>query len=264
MDYAAEYGHLERLEEYPPIRARIETVKIGMTALNSCYAVRDPVVKAISTMEEKDKLSILQNICSHPKGHTLFDHNCDTILSENLLSQACSPDGFTPLMIAVKFQQEKCVKHLLSKKFCSRPILEIISTDFKRTVLHICAEHPNESITKMLLQAADEYGIKLESPDIFGNTLLHICAGKNDGNTDMCKRLFDLYKKKGKCPKNIFDSLTKRNNAGSTPFHLATENGHNEMVEYMLGEVSQFEISLIEYCDQQLRTSLHIAAFNGI
>lgn len=266
MNYAAEYGHFETLEEHPSIRSKIDTVKIGMTASNSCYSMPVSVVEAISAMPEREKLSILQSICSHPNGHTLLDHGCDTILSKELLSKACSLDGFTPLMIAVKFQRKKCVEHLLKESFCSQPMLEIASTDLKRTVLHICAEYPDESITEMLLKTADRYGLDIEPSDIFGNTPLHIYAKRNNENTPMCKKFISHLNKKAQLLERIPGYLEKRNNDGFTPFHLATENEHNEMVKHMLDRVSKFkpESSLIEYCDQQLRTSLHIAALNGI
>ena len=59
-----------------------------------------------------------------------------------------------------------------------------------------------------------------------------------------------------------FDMLIKRNNNGFTAFHEASKNGRYEIVEAMLKPVigqNQF----IEDPDQQQRTSLHMAAFEG-
>ena len=61
---------------------------------------------------------------------------------------------------------------------------------------------------------------------------------------------------------NSIEMLKIRNNNGLTAFHVATENGYYQIVERMLKAVST-QKKLIEECDQQLRTSLHIAALKG-
>lgn len=161
-------------------------------------------------------------------------------------------------MIAVKYGREKCVEALIKKKPPDYNICENRSTDFKRTVLHICAEYPNKSITNMLLDPSIANKRDLTSSDIYGNTPLHICAEKNYVNTYMCIKLLTML-----ISNKELDCLQRRNNNYLTAFHLATENEHNEMVEEILKTVSESKLSLIEYPDLQLRTSLHIAASKG-
>lgn len=191
------------------------------------------------------------------------------------MSKQDSQDGFTPLMIAVKYQREECVKLLLNA-IDSRndTIFKMSSFDFERTVLHICAEYSDESITDdpskevksitdHLLEKAKLCKTDLAPVDVMRNTPLHICAQKH--NLYMCNKLLSIpenYSKTESYSIPIPRLLKIRNNDGLTAFHVATEHGHYKIVERMIQAVSEPKM-LIEECDQQLRTSLHIAALKG-
>lgn len=215
---------------------------------------------------------ILQIACRQPHGHELFkDSNFSQKFNKNEMSQPISDDGFTPLMIAVKHRRRQFVKILLQDRFCDKITLEKLSSDFERTVLHICAEFPDDSITGILIEKGRSWGINLAPTDVIGDTPLHICAQKN--NLDMCSKLLSTYQNtpgsesNSKHPSNHkltspIQMLTMLNNNGLTAFHVAIDNGYNKIVEEMIHAVPDPKI-LIEERDEQLNTSLHKAALKG-
>ena len=190
------------------------------------------------------------------------------ILGDQPLKPNCyTEDGFTPLMIAVKYRRVKYIKLLLESPRCKIEVFEKCSLCFKRTVLHICAEIGNDEITELLLDKAQCIGVNVTPIDVMGNTPLHICA--KAGNIHMCERLLSLREN---YPQLIFDSRTEktqlemRNNDGLTPFHQAIENHYDEIVKIMLkygGDSEKLKQQLTMPTVKNLRTSLHLAALKG-
>ena len=222
---------------------------------------------------------IFQLACRHPDGYKLLINpktsKIDGIFPKILLLQPMSEGEFTPFMIAVKYQHTECVRFLLDMIDADdNEILTKSSVTFERTVFHICAEFANTKITDYLLKKAELCGTNLALPDIMGKIPLHICAEKN--NLYMCEKLLAMarnskqtrvaevfhYNDKSTDSNELPEMLTIRNNNGLTAFHLATEKKHFDMVKRMIESVSNPKL-LIENRDQQLRTSLHIAALKG-
>jgi len=262
FDFAAEYGRVDCIKDYfqsQPI-SRQENLSIYALIQSTIRSSNsDPtfISKRLSLIHASDKRYMLELACQHFDGDKLLtDPTISKYFNSKFFLQENPNDGFTPLMIAVKHRREKCVKALLQHPMCTKDILEAASHDFERTVLHICAEYPNESIANALLGKAKSYELDLAPIDIMGNTPLHICAEKN--NIFMCQGLLANIH-----PKPVYDLLEKKNNNGLTAFHIAVKKKHTEIVNKMLQSTSGCESDLIKYCDQELRTSLHIAAFEG-
>ena len=279
FDIAAEYGHVKALQEYfkrPP--SPKHSNRSIRTFIDLAIRHRDLTLlpKHIFTQDERHGNYILQLACRHPNGHELLKNkNVFEKFPLTLLSKQISADGFTPLMIAVKYQSVECVRYLLDMiQPRDHQILTTASFDLERTVFHICAEFANETITDLLLAKAKLCKIDLTMIDVMGNTPLHICT--ENENQDMCNKLLEIVeslRQSGSTERSGSDRrtttspelpkmLTIRNNNGLTPFHLATENGYDDIVVRMTEAVSNPKL-LIENCDEQLRTSLHIAALKG-
>lgn len=281
IDVAAEYGHIDALLKY------FDDEKNSLPK-HSNHTIRAFIDLAVrhrditllpedfQTQNERNISYIIRLACRHPNGHELLDDlNLSGKISETLLSKQRPADRFTPLMIAVKYQNVECVQYFLR---VSHPrtdqILRETSLDFQRTVFHICAEIPNKKITDLLLEQVKPCKIDLTLKDVMGNTPLHICVEKE--NQYMCDKLLQIATNSmhsGSTARSnsvrstnnsskLPQMLTVRNNNGLTSFHLATEKGSYDIVRKMTEIVSNPE-SLIENRDEQLRTSLHIAAFQG-
>jgi ankyrin repeat protein len=271
FEVAAEYGHLDIIDQYleNPSDLRIRSLIYG--------AVRHHKSEMLSHIVSRENMNsyILQIACRQSHGHNLLtDQKISRFFTKDIMSKQISEDGFTPLMIAVKYRRKECVEELLKDKYCDRTILERISFDFERTVLHICAEFSNESITDALLNKAKSCALNLAPVDVMGNTPLHICAQKN--NLYMCDKLLPIHenfsdlgsnsksdsKRKTTNSIQIPEMLKIRNNNGLTALHEATQKGYDKIVERMIEAVTDPKI-LIEECDEQLNTSLHMAALKG-
>jgi ankyrin repeat protein len=133
-------------------------------------------------------------------------------------------------------------------------------------VLHICAEVKDVEITDILFETLKNSNRKrdlLISQDVMGNTPLHICAQK--GNEYMCQKLIELYKTlprsiPGRTP--IWLAINYNN---LTAFQEAVKNDQLKVVQQMLILIpeSPSRKYMIDAIDDQLCTSLHIAASNG-
>lgn len=273
LDFAAENGHSNVLQEYFEHRSTYpvsdSTIHTFIKGVMHCTR-SDILLKFIPQMDVEKRKYILYLACRHSNGYNLLNYLIPSqSIFQRLLLESCSSDGFTPIMIAVKYKREQCVELLLKSIPCTeiQDVLQQKSTDLKRTVLHICAEYSNESITDMLLKEAGKNNIDFESKDANGNTPLHICVEKEKGNIHMCTKLL-MSKLKG-----FLNCLQQQNINGLTAFHLATENGHNGIIKEILQVISKSKgllrvvpesKELIELPDQRMRTSLHIAASKGI
>lgn len=306
FEFAAEYGHLDIIKEYFRTPSSTEDPNYNIyTLIHGAIRQRDSKLlhEYFSIEDENVKRYILQLACCYPNGYKLLEEltkqNISNIFIDNILLGQNRKDGFTPLMIAVKYRQETCVKLLLDT-IVPREKIGILfnksSHDFERTVLHICAQLPDDSlindpsdemksitdspskvvksIIDSLLEKAKSCKIDLAPVDVMRFTPLHICAKQH--NLYMCDKLLPISHKCSETELNsksisnhkannsilIPKLLTIRNNDGLTAFHIATENGHYKIIKRMIEAVSNPKI-LIEDCDQQLRTSLHIAALKG-
>lgn len=201
---------------------------------------------------------MLDLVCRQPNGHEMLtDPNLSTVFTKEIISQRISEEGFTPLMIAVKYRSSQCVMLLLDNKYCDANVLRQSSNDFERTVLHICAEFPDEQITDALMNKAKALEIDLGPIDAMGNTPLHICAQKN--NFQMCDKLLPIHESDSK---NIDKMLCIKNNNGLTALHEAIQNEYEAIIDRIIQSMSDPE-ALVDQCDAELRTPLHMAALKG-
>ena len=275
---AVEYGHYESTKHYfkPPDGDHKVT---GGDAVVIETAVRYLDVRFIhflaSSKSEQMLNYIIHVACREPRGHELLtDSRLQSIFKRPEILKPITKDDLTPLMVAVKHRQVECVRHLLDDPFFDPIVFKSVSLDFQRTVLHLCAEFPNDKITDLLRAKGISNRVNLSPIDALGNTPLHICAQKK--NTHMCKELLRVTESSLKnSTKTSFDSryqafgsntmptmLKIRNNNGVTAFHEAIENGNSKIVEVIM-EMSSDRHVLIEDTNEQLRTSLHIAAWKG-
>ena len=267
LKVAVKYGRLDLLKELWP---NISTL-INQTNFQCVHAdTNHPFVNV-----ETNSDTVLNNIllrfywsCRQIDRHQLIGKE---IISNILMDQSFEPnyyreDGFTPLMVAVKYRHVEYVELLLKSPFCNMKVLEKRSFCFKRTVLHICADIRDEKITDLLLNKAQMIGLNVTAIDVMGDTPLHVCAKKN--NIHMCEGLLSL---RDNYPQLIFDPKTNktqlemRNNDGLTPLHEATRRKRYEIVKSMLkfGDDSEQLKQLIMPTVKNLRTSLHLAALKG-
>ncbi|UJR12744.1 hypothetical protein I4U23_016918 [Adineta vaga] len=256
FEMAAEYGHIDSIKQY------FENQSGSMSADQSIRSLIHATVRhqnsdVLSKLVPTEKMStyMLNLACRQPQGYQLLqDPTLSTFFDKNQMSMGLSKDGFTPLMVALKYHRKECIQILLDDKYCDKTVLEKSSNDFERNVLHICAEYSDETLTDLIVTKAKAYQVDLAAIDVMGNTPLHICAEKN--NTFMCDKLLPVKSTE------VIKMLKIRNYSGVTAFHAAIALGNEEIVERMIKAVSD-PIALIEERDDQLQTSLHMAALIG-
>ena len=193
IDVAAEYGHLDFVKE---------CLNDPMMGLDHNQAVNSFILAAAQQHGDQDlrrfastKRNVLYElywVCHQDQGHELLSDSkiARSLLTEETLQHQYKEDGFTPLMIAVKYQQVEGVKNILDSSFCDKNVFDKYSHNFKRTVLHICADIRNSTITDLLLDKVVNIGVNVTPVDIMGNTPLHICVKVN--NIYMSDKLLEL------------------------------------------------------------------------
>ena len=273
---AVEYNH------YSYLKAFLERPEVAVLADYGTLALVPAAIRT-RNFEVLEKLiemkamysDILQIACRQTNGHQLFkDLEAKNFLTIEIMSKAITEDGFTPLMTAVKYGQVECVRELLSDQFFHAEMFESTTTDFERTVLHICAEYHNDKITNLLVEKEKLIAADLARLDVMGNTPLHICVQKK--NMHMFEQMFGTAEQSvNTSVVSTFGSPNQtislgamltlfkmRNNNGLTAFDEAIKNGDNPMVELMI-KLSSGDKTLLEDYDIKLRTSLHVAALKG-
>ncbi|CAF0876303.1 unnamed protein product [Adineta steineri] len=256
FEWAAEYGHDDKVQQYLEKQSDTPGSNQGVRSLlHAAVRFNNPDTLSQLVPTEETKTYILNLACRELHGYKrLQDPKFSGFFDKNTMSTGISKEGFTPLMIAVKNRRYECIQILLNDNYCDKTILEKSSNDLERTVLHICAEYPDEAITDSLLGKVKQYGSNMTSVDVLGNTALHICAQKN--NQYMCEKLLAIDQDQ------TLKMLEVRNNSGYTPFHEAINKGFSKIVEQMIKTVPDSK-KLIDKCDDELQTSLHKAAAKG-
>ena len=225
-------------------------------------AIRHRNIEVLNQLiAEKEMLNdIIQMACRQPNGHELItDSRMKDVFTRKNMSKVITTDGYTPIMVAVKYGQVRCVEVLLKNGHCDETTFKMTTIDSERSLLHICAEYPNERITSLLFEEKKLIGLGLTLADVMGDTPLHICARKN--NKYMCQRLLGTPEQSSGKPA----MLQCRNNNGFNALHEAIENGNDEIVKLMIEKMAMSfsQKQLLEECDNKARTSLHIAALKG-
>jgi ankyrin len=278
IDIAAEYGNLDVLKHLFDIdEFRQLDEKKGTAALiNAAICHRESEVLSFLKRQHEHvfshHLNTLHLACRQLHGHKMVSHliNKDSIMYQD------KQTGNSPLMVAVQHHQIECVKELLSHKAYTQEAIQLVSPVTLRTVFHICAEVNEERITRELCQPRYLSSLLVLAADISGDTPLHICA--KVGNVYMSKLLLDYINNISSSVETISHSTTyrsmtnldatghvytilnKKNKNKHTPLHVAIYNENLNIIHEIL---NYSDPSVINACDDQKRTSLHMAAEKG-
>uniref|UniRef100_A0A670XMQ2 Transient receptor potential cation channel subfamily A member 1 n=1 Tax=Pseudonaja textilis TaxID=8673 RepID=A0A670XMQ2_PSETE len=233
----------------------------------SSYTGEDPIINALDGSKE----TLLHRAA-------LFDH-CE--LAEYLISKGANIDsvdieGRTPLLLATSCASWKIVNLLLSKG-ANVELKDLLGRNFLHlTVLQPGGlQHLNEHFLKMkhieyLINEEDQEGctplhyaskqgiplsvnillkmnVSVYSKSRDKKSPLHFAASYGRINT--CLRLLEAME----------DTrlLNEGDKKGMTPLHLAAQNGHEKVVQFLLKKGALF------LCDYKGWTALHHAAFGG-
>jgi ankyrin repeat protein len=239
--------------------------------------------------------SILSVACRQLHGHNMVSH----LINPNSIMYRDKQTGLSPLMVAVQYRQLQCVKELLNHKYFTQEAFELVSNVSFRTVLHICSKVHNKEITKILFESRFMSNALAIAVDLLGNTPLHTCAQvgnvymtqlllsysidhslpittfsnspplltmiNRDANRRMppessVTRAIKPTSHYGLASRHAHAMLIKKNKGKLTPLHVAIQAGNLDVIREML---KYADPSVINVCDDQQRTSLHIAAAKG-
>ncbi|RSL82168.1 hypothetical protein CEP51_005353 [Fusarium floridanum] len=124
-------------------------------------------------------------------------------------------DETTPLHLATENGHFDTIKLLVAKGVSVNPL-----DNYDQTPLDLAIKWRYEKIVHFLLNQPD---VRLE--DKLGNTLLHFAA--RDGRLKISRMILDIKKEK--------IDVDSTNVNGDTPLHIAAENGHSDMVDFLIG-----------------------------
>lgn len=296
LDTAAEYGNLEIVKG---LFERSKSQPSDNNTLNILIsaAVRPREDKVLSYLKDKNMLidhhhTTLHFACRQLHGHKLISH----LINHASIMYQDKQDGFSPLMVAVKHRQLGCVEELLSHNAWTEEAFELTSPNSLLTVLHICAEVNEDKITTALMKSRRISSSLIGATDLMGNTALHICAKAGNAymtqlllfpstpvvpisktpppprsmtNLDSNGRVLQMstwstpatVRQEVSANKHVEAMLTKKNKDKLTPLHLAIQSGKLNVIIEMLKVPNSS--SIINACDDQRRTSLHMAAEKG-
>lgn len=300
IDIAAEYGHPD-IFKYLFDMEELETVepKRDVSSLiNAAVSRRENEVltflKSQKAYIEHRHLNTLHFACRQLHGHNMVSN----LINDISIMYQDRKYGFSPLMVAVQHRRVQCVHQILSHKACTQKVIQLVSPITLRSVFHVCAEVNNNEITDRLCKTEYLSSLVIFAADNMGDTPLHICA--KFGNAHMSKLLLAYINKQlpskvvvpqqslyrtatsldltnrfhSKVPnektnnvyqhratdENVLRILKKKNKDRYTPLHLAIYNGNQGVAEEILNHCDS---SVINECDDQKRTSLHLAAGKG-
>jgi ankyrin repeat protein len=163
---------------------------------------------------------------------------------------------FTPFMTALAFGNHKCAEEMLS----GWP--DGIDFDTKdvegNSIFHICARYNNTMSLKLL---TNKYFVRTAETILAKNsldeTVLHVAC--QFGNLEVIKIILDkLFQSTSVSASGL---LYNQNKDGRTCFHIACANGFTNVVQYFLKDKKI--IQLLDYTDNSLNTSLHLATQFG-
>lgn len=301
IDIAMEYNDLEVIEQFFDLRHirdaedRAEVITLEKLDAHSSESNTLPLLKEQYKELVHHDPSALYSACRQLHGHKIVSH----LINPNSIMYRDKHTGLTPLMVAVQHRQLQTVKELLNSKNFTQEAFELATNVSFRTVLHICTKVHNKEITKALFDSHYMSNTLLVAADMLGDTPLHSCA--QVGNLYMAQRLLS-YIIDNNSPVRIFSDspmplttinydanrrvspepfvvkvnkgashygsanrythtmLIKRNKGKLTPLHVAIQAGNLDIINEML---KYADPSVINMCDDQQSTSLHMAAAKG-
>ncbi|CAF4455508.1 unnamed protein product, partial [Rotaria sp. Silwood2] len=199
--------------------------------------------------------------------------------NEKLNLEVRDYQGYTPLLTASYFDHQNCIRILLLNNANIRAI-----DNYGKTILHICIErrcqNALENCLTWIKEDVHSYNMFIKG-DRHGNTILH-AAAKN-GSFKTCEILIDTIKyillqtQLSSDNRNLFikkylSLILKKNIDKRTPIHEAAKIGNFSMLNFFFriinnenitNEYEQNKITLCEDFDDELKTSLHLAAGEG-
>ncbi|CAF3667628.1 unnamed protein product [Rotaria sp. Silwood1] len=280
LSVACEYGNINlvqilliygaSIDNYMPIHMAVKSGNVDIIQLLFKYHIQ----------------LTLTNLYGETPLHIACKYNRIDILqvllnyqNENLDLEVKDYQGYTPLLTASYFDHQDCMRILLINN------ANITAIDkYGKTILHICIERHCQNALKNCLQWIKEdvrnYKMFIKS-DRHGNTILH-AAAKN-GSFKICEMLMNAIKyillqiQLSSNNKNLFikeylSLILKKNINKRTPIHEAAKIGNFSMLNFFFhiinnenitNEYKQNKIVLCEDYDDELKTSLHLAAAQG-
>ncbi|XP_060133733.1 transient receptor potential cation channel subfamily A member 1 isoform X1 [Zootoca vivipara] len=240
----------------------------------SSYAGDEPIVDAL----DGNKETLLHRAA-------LFDHYdlAEYLISRGAKIDSVDVEGRTPLLLATYCASWKIVNLLLSKGANVE-----LKDHLGRNFLHLTVLHPgglkhlNEQFLKVQEASAYMKHIKdlITDEDNEGCTPLHYACRQGvalsvnsllELNVSICCKSRDKksplhfaasYGRINTCQRLLRDMVDTRllnegDKKGMTPLHLAAQNGHEKVVQFLLKKGALF------LCDYKGWTALHHAAFGG-
>lgn len=163
----------------------------------------------------------------------------------------------TPLQIAIMKRHEKCVVELLNSNKLDLNVKEI---ENNYSIYHLCIKYSdNKSLQMLLGKKEKKYQEPLFIKSKKNETPIHLACQL--GNLEAVKLL--MNKLNSDLIQSVDLFLKEKNKNGSTCFHLASMNGHFNIVDYFLNELKINKLLLLETADNYLNTPLLVSALNG-
>jgi ankyrin repeat protein len=167
--------------------------------------------------------------------------------------RVCNKNNLQPMFLAVIGGHQKCVEILTQSEDLVMDGLDKSGN----TIYHVCAEFNNFDSLRFLLSRKDP--MFLEPLYIENNNKDNVIQiASYFGHLEIIKLVIA----------KIYDGLTSaetyllsKNKDGRTFFHIACIKGHFNVVEYFLKDLKLHY--LLEYHDNEMNTSLHLASQNG-
>ncbi|CAF1013321.1 unnamed protein product, partial [Didymodactylos carnosus] len=186
--------------------------------------------------------------------------------------------NFTPLLTASYFGHGQCIKLLWNNN-----VNVLCQDNHGKNILHICAERQYQDALKTILDLIKTfkhaYELLIDS-DRHGDSVLHAAA--KSGNFEICQMLIETMKyvilqirtmNSIKFTKEYLAMILKKNLDKRTPLHEAAKCGNIAIFKYFFNNMNDNNlcslkkdfvwIAACEDSDDELKTSLHIAAAKG-
>ncbi|CAF3986350.1 unnamed protein product [Adineta steineri] len=272
LSIACEYGNINLIRILLIYGANIHnSMPIHM-------AIKSGNIDIVQLLLEYQVKLTLTNIYLETSLHIACKYNRIDVLqilinyqNENIDLEVRDYQGYTPLLTASYFNHQHCINILLMNK------ADITASDnYGKNILHICVEQHCQDALQICLEWIKK---DIHSYDIFmkddrhGNTVLHAAA--KYGSFETCEMLINTMKyilQLSCIDRNIFvkqylSLILKKNIDKRTSIHEAANIGNFVMLEYLFrimnNENIQNKMIICEDCDDEFKTSLHLAAAQG-
>lgn len=183
------------------------------------------------------------NLCLEDVIYTGYMDTIKYIVQKGADINKKSSSGYTPVMIAAKFQQLEVLKYFINEKNAD---LSITNNDGEN-ILHIAVESNSLEIVKYVAERVNN----INEPNIDGLTPLHLAAA--EGFLDIVTYLAN----EKQADINALDAELH------TPLHRAAEKGKLDVVRYLIEKGAEFLEKIEKYSDKNYFASLFVAAQLG-